>query len=76
MIWVSSTHSPTPARAAGWSRTISARTGVATAGIALDELEAVVDLWADAALRLSEGDLKLMRRLVAAQTRLLDKPKG
>ena len=39
----------------------------------LDELEAVVDLWADAALRLSEADLKLMRRLVGAQTRLLDK---
>ncbi|WP_082441087.1 crotonase/enoyl-CoA hydratase family protein [Sphingomonas sp. Leaf230] len=39
----------------------------------LGELEAVVDLWADAALRLSEADLKLMRRLVGAQTRLLDK---
>ncbi len=39
----------------------------------LAELEAVVDLWADAALRLSEGDLKLMRRLVGAQTRLLGK---
>ena len=39
----------------------------------LDELETVVDLWADAALRLSPGDLKLMRRLVGAQTRLLDK---
>ncbi|WP_082466157.1 crotonase/enoyl-CoA hydratase family protein [Sphingomonas sp. Leaf38] len=39
----------------------------------LGELEAVVDLWADAALRLSAGDLKLMRRLVGAQTRLLGK---
>ncbi|MEG3082186.1 crotonase/enoyl-CoA hydratase family protein [Sphingomonas sp. PB2P12] len=39
----------------------------------LAELEAVVDLWADAALRLSEFDLKLMRRLVGAQTRLLTK---
>ena len=39
----------------------------------LGELEAVVDLWADAALRLSEADLKLMRRLVGAQTRSLDK---
>ncbi|MDR6789978.1 DSF synthase [Sphingomonas sp. BE138] len=39
----------------------------------LAELEAVVDLWADAALRLGEGDLKLMRRLVNAQHRLLDK---
>lgn len=41
--------------------------------LALAELEAVVDLWADAALRLSEFDLKLMRRLVGAQTRLLTK---
>jgi DSF synthase len=41
--------------------------------LALAELEAVVDLWADAALRLSDADLKLMRRLVGAQTRLLDK---
>jgi DSF synthase len=39
----------------------------------LVELQAVVDLWADAALRLSEADLKLMRRLVGAQTKLLDK---
>jgi len=39
----------------------------------LSELQAVVDLWADAALRLSDADLKLMRRLVGAQTRLLDK---
>jgi DSF synthase len=42
--------------------------------LTLAELEAVVDLWADAALRLSEADLKLMRRLVSAQTRLLGKP--
>jgi len=41
--------------------------------LALGELEAVVDLWADAALRLSDADLKLMRRLVGAQTRLLEK---
>lgn len=41
--------------------------------LALGELEAVVELWADAALRLSDADLKLMRRLVGAQTRLLDK---
>ena len=37
------------------------------------ELEAVVTLWADAALRLSETDLKLMRRLTGAQTRLHDR---
>lgn len=42
----------------------------------LAELEAVVDLWADAALRLGEGDLRLMRRLVAAQTRLHGKVRG
>jgi DSF synthase len=42
--------------------------------LSLGELEAVVHLWADAALRLSETDLKLMRRLVGAQTRLLNKP--
>lgn len=36
----------------------------------LAELEAVVDLWADAALRLSDTDLKLMQRLVRAQSRL------
>ncbi|MGE7204551.1 crotonase/enoyl-CoA hydratase family protein [Sphingomonas sp. NPDC019816] len=41
--------------------------------LSLAELEAVVDLWADAALRLTEADLKRMERLVAAQTRLLDK---
>jgi DSF synthase len=39
----------------------------------LEELEAVVELWADAALRLTEGDLKRMERLVAAQTRLREK---
>jgi DSF synthase len=39
----------------------------------LAELEAVVTLWADAALRLSETDLKLMRRLTGAQTRLHDR---
>jgi DSF synthase len=41
--------------------------------LTLAELETVVALWADAALRLSEADLKLMRRLVGAQTRLLGK---
>lgn len=46
--------------------------------LTLAELEAVVELWADAALRLREADLKLMRRLAAAQTRLLDqrRPSG
>ena len=39
------------------------------APIPLDELRAIVDLWADAALQLSEQDLKLMRRLAGAQAR-------
>ncbi|MDT0575959.1 crotonase/enoyl-CoA hydratase family protein [Croceicoccus sp. F390] len=39
--------------------------------LSVEELEEVVDLWADAALRLTEMDLKLMQRLVKAQTRLL-----
>ena len=38
--------------------------------IRLDELEAVVEVWADAALCLTEADIKLMRRLVGAQSRL------
>lgn len=40
------------------------------APIALAELRDIVDLWADAALHLSSGDLKLMRRLAATQARL------
>ena len=38
--------------------------------VTLEELNAIVEVWADSALRLSESDLKLMRRLGAAQTRL------
>jgi len=37
--------------------------------VALAELRAIVDLWADAALGLSEADLKLMSRLAATQAR-------
>jgi DSF synthase len=40
--------------------------------ITLDELEAVVEVWADAALCLSDSDLKLMKRLVDAQSRLAE----
>jgi len=43
------------------------------APIRLRELEAIVNLWADAALGLQDQDLKLMSRLVGAQTRLLDR---
>ena len=38
--------------------------------IGLEELNAIVDVWADTALCLSSADLKLMRRLGSAQTRL------
>ena len=38
--------------------------------VTLEELNAIVEVWADSALCLSENDLKLMRRLGDAQTRL------
>jgi len=38
--------------------------------IGLSELKRIVDLWADAALQLSDGDLKIMNRLTRAQERL------
>ncbi len=38
--------------------------------MSLDELDDVVRIWADCALNLSDRDLKLMQRLVAAQNRL------
>ncbi|MET1112424.1 MAG: crotonase/enoyl-CoA hydratase family protein [Allosphingosinicella sp.] len=38
--------------------------------VALEELNAIVEIWADSALCLTEADLKLMRRLGSAQTRL------
>ena len=42
--------------------------------VSLSELKRIVDLWADAALQLSEGDLKVMNRLVRAQGRLPSMP--
>jgi DSF synthase len=41
-----------------------------SAPVTLEELNAIVEVWADSALCLSESDLKLMRRLGDAQTRL------
>lgn len=41
------------------------------APIGLDELRAIVDHWAEAALNLREHDLKLMHRLASAQARLV-----
>jgi DSF synthase len=38
--------------------------------ITLEELNSIVEVWADSALCLSEADQKLMRRLGSAQTRL------
>lgn len=38
--------------------------------VTLDELNRIVEIWADTALKLREKDLKLMERLVRAQTRL------
>jgi DSF synthase len=41
--------------------------------IGLGELKRIVDLWADAALQLSDGDLKVMNRLTRAQERVGDR---
>jgi DSF synthase len=40
--------------------------------ITRQEMDGVVDVWVDAALRLEEKDLKMMHRLVRAQTRRTD----
>lgn len=42
----------------------------ATNPVTLEELMRIVELWADAALRLSDRDLKMMDRLVRAQQRI------
>jgi DSF synthase len=41
-----------------------------TSPIGLAELKRIVDLWAEAALQLSDGDLKVMSRLTRAQERV------
>lgn len=41
--------------------------------LSLSELKRVVDLWADTALQLSDGDLKVMNRLTRAQERVAQK---
>ena len=38
--------------------------------VSLDELDNIVQIWADACLQLRERDLKVMQRLVAAQDKL------
>ena len=42
--------------------------------ISLEELDRIVQVWADACLQLRDRDLKVMQRLVAAQDRLLTSP--
>jgi DSF synthase len=42
--------------------------------LSLDELDRIVQIWADACLHLGERDLKMMRRLVSAQDRLQAPP--
>ena len=50
---------------------VNARKAMKTTNpIGLSELKRIVDLWADAALQLSDGDLKIMNRLTRAQERL------
>ncbi len=44
--------------------------GRAVNPVPLDEMDRVVQIWADACLHLSDRDLKVMQRLVAAQDRL------
>jgi DSF synthase len=39
--------------------------------VRLEELDSIVEIWADACLKLSESDLKIMQRLIDAQDRLL-----
>ena len=41
--------------------------------IELDELNTITEMWADTALKLSESDLKVMSRSVAAQARLAER---
>ena len=39
----------------------------------VQELNQITEMWADTALQLSEGDLKVMSRLVGAQARLAER---
>ena len=39
--------------------------------VKLDELDRIVQIWADACLQLRERDIKMMQRLVALQDKLL-----
>ena len=42
--------------------------------LTVEELYEITEIWVDAALRLSERDLKIMERLVRAQNRRVTEP--
>ena len=44
--------------------------------VTLEEMDRIVEIWADACLQLSDRDLKVMQRLVAAQDRLNSAAQG
>ena len=44
--------------------------------VSLEELDRIVQVWADACLQLRDRDLKVMQRLVAAQDRLQSRPQA
>ena len=46
------------------------KAGLVVNPVTLEELDRIVQIWADACLHLSDRDLKVMQRLVAAQDRL------
>lgn len=48
--------------------------GRLVAPLSLDELDRIVEIWADTCLHLSDRDLRIMERLVAAQDRLRSVP--
>ena len=46
------------------------KAGLVVNPVTLEELDRIVQIWADACLQLSERDLKVMQRLVSAQDKL------
>ena len=44
--------------------------------VTLEELDRIVQVWADACLQLRDRDIKVMQRLVAAQDRLQSAPQA
>jgi len=50
--------------------------GREVAPLSLDELDRIVEIWADACMKLGERDLRVMERLIAAQDRLQGIPQA